>query len=89
MQSIMRIFPKRLSDARIGAGISQSELARRIFVRRESVARWEQGTRVPSAENIAILCRVLHVSADWLLGLGEKESAPNADTSEGADEKTS
>lgn len=65
-------FPNRLQTARQGAEMCQSELARRIYVRRETVARWEQGTRIPSAENIAALCDVLGVSADWLLGRVEE-----------------
>lgn len=39
--------------ARLRAGISQAELARRLGSKQPVVARWETGTRSPSLETVA------------------------------------
>ena len=76
----MADFPQRLREARENAGLNKSELAREIFVRYDSILRWEAGTHIPSADNIALLCEALNVSADWLLGLSDKKKAPRMRT---------
>lgn len=52
------------------AGITQSELARRLNVSRASVNAWETGLSVPSAQNIVELASIFHVSTDTILGVG-------------------
>ena len=86
MQDFKTGFIERLKSARLEVGFSQTGLARRIYVRRESVARWETGITIPTADNVALICKELDVSADWLLGLTKKKSTPNAATFKGAQE---
>jgi transcriptional regulator with XRE-family HTH domain len=45
------------------------EIAEAIGQSTSTVYRWMDGSAVPSALGLARLCRVLGVSADWLLGL--------------------
>lgn len=48
--------------------LSQEELAKRIFVTRQAVSRWENGETVPSTETLKLLSRELDVSINTLLG---------------------
>ena len=50
---------------------SQQQLADALGVKREIVAYWESGARVPKPEQIAAIAEHCHVSADFLLGLTE------------------
>lgn len=54
---------------RIDAGMSQSELARKLSVTRSSVNAWEMGLSAPSAQFIIELAKLFHCSADYILGL--------------------
>ena len=55
----------RIKKARIKAGISQAELARRMNISRASVSIWESGGNV-SQDNIIKLASLLKVTPEWL-----------------------
>jgi len=55
----------RIKKARVKAGISQAELARRMDISRASVSIWESGGNV-SQENILKLSNLLRVTPEWL-----------------------
>lgn len=57
---------ERIKIAREKIGVSQSELARRIGVKPQSVQVWEAGRNGPSRKRITILARELKVSPHWL-----------------------
>lgn len=61
-----------IKNARIKAGLTQTELALAIGVTQKEISRWETGTRTPQVETIASICKVLNVSADILLETGIK-----------------
>ena len=52
--------------------ISQRELAERMFVTRSTVARWENGSRLPDASMIFRLAECLDVNVDRLLSAAAK-----------------
>jgi CheY-like chemotaxis protein len=52
---------------RIERGLSQQQLAEKLFVNRSSVAHWESGTRVPNALLITRLANALGVEVDLLM----------------------
>ena len=56
-----------LFQLRTQRGLSQDELAEKIFVTRQAVSRWEQGTALPDAGNLRKLRQRFGVSVDWLL----------------------
>lgn len=62
-------FGVRLAQARIDAGITQSELARRVGMHANMVGAYEQGAHEPTANALARLCDALVVSADDVLGI--------------------
>lgn len=58
---------KRIREARLGAQMSQTDLARAISVSDHTVSRYEQGHITPSADALLRLSKALSVSTDWLL----------------------
>lgn len=50
------------------AGLSQSDMADRLFVTRQAVSRWERGETVPETETLLALSRLFGVSINTLLG---------------------
>lgn len=63
-----------IKTLRESVGVSQSALAKKIGVTRAAVNAWEMGLSVPTAQYIVELAQFFHVSADYILGLENKES---------------
>ena len=55
-------------DLRTKSGLSQDELAEKVFVTRQAVSRWENGETVPNTETLKLLSKVIDVSINTLLG---------------------
>lgn len=49
-------------------GLSQDELAEKVFVTRQAVSRWETGETVPNTETLKLLSKLFGVSINTLLG---------------------
>lgn len=49
-------------------GLSQEELAEKVYVTRQAVSRWETGETVPNTETLKILSKLFDVSINTLLG---------------------
>ena len=49
-------------------GLSQDELAAKVFVTRQAVSRWETGETVPNTETLKLLSNLFGVSINTLLG---------------------
>ena len=61
-----------LHDLRTKNGLSQDELAEKIFVTRQAVSRWENGETVPNTETLKLLSKLYNVSINTLLGSPQK-----------------
>lgn len=57
-----------IRELRTKHGLSQDELARRVFVTRQAVSRWENGETVPNSETLKLLSKCFDVSINTLLG---------------------
>ena len=57
-----------LYELRTKNGLSQDELAEKVFVTRQAVSRWETGETVPNTETLKLLSRLFRVSINTLLG---------------------
>ena len=57
-----------LIQLRKESGLSQEELAERVFVTRQAVSRWENGETMPGTESLKLLSKVFDVSINTLLG---------------------
>lgn len=57
-----------LFELRTKNGLSQDELAEKVFVTRQAVSRWENGETVPSTDTLKLLSKLFNVSINTLLG---------------------
>ena len=55
-------------ELRTGKGLSQEELAEKLFVSRQAVSRWETGETIPNTETLKLLPGIFDVSINTLLG---------------------
>lgn len=72
------LFADTLKKLRTEKGLSQIELGKQMFVNNSTVARWENGSRLPDAAMITRLAGILGVDVGTLLSaaVGSEES-PN------------
>ncbi|MBO7709717.1 MAG: helix-turn-helix domain-containing protein [Lachnospiraceae bacterium] len=61
-----------LRELRTKTGLSQDELAEKIFVTRQAVSRWENGETIPNTETLKLLSNLYGVSINTLLGSPQK-----------------
>ena len=59
-------------ELRTKNGLSQDELAEKVFVTRQAVSRWETGETVPNTETLKLLSKLFNVSINTLLGSPHK-----------------
>ena len=59
----------KLRYYRENRGLNQKEFASKIGVSNSRVSNWEQGINRPDADMLLIICKVLNISADELLGI--------------------
>ena len=62
-------FAEALRDLRTERGLSQQQLAQMLYVDRSTVARWENGSRLPNAEMLFRLSECLQVDFNTLMRL--------------------
>ncbi len=62
------MFNERLRALRIKAGLSQNEIAKKIFISQPAYAKYELGTATPNPDTLSLLANILQVSVDYLLG---------------------
>lgn len=55
-------------ELRTKRGLSQEELAEKLFVTRQAVSRWETGETTPNTETLKLLSQLFDVSINTLLG---------------------
>ncbi len=55
-------------ELRTKNGLSQDELAEKIYVTRQAVSRWETGETTPNIETLKLLSKLFDVSINTLLG---------------------
>jgi len=55
-------------DLRTKTGLSQDELAEKVFVTRQAVSRWENEETTPNTETLKLLSKLFDVSINTLLG---------------------
>ena len=70
---VMVDFGVTLKLLRHKAGLTQQQLADRLWVSKATVSYYEQSLRCPSPEVLVKIASVFHVSTDYLLGLEEKK----------------
>lgn len=70
---VITMINDRIKTLRTDAGLSQSELAKKLSITRASVNAWEMGLSAPSAQYIIELAKLFHCTADYILELDNKK----------------
>lgn len=64
----------RYKTLRTSLGLSQAEMAEKLGMHQTAWGRFETGkVPDPRASTITLICKTFNVSADWLLGLHDRE----------------
>ena len=72
------LFAETLRKLRAEKGLSQKQFGQKMFVNQSTVARWENGSRLPDAAMITRLSGVLEVDVNSLLSTAAmSEESPN------------
>lgn len=78
----LKITGKFIQERRKEKGLTQAQLAEKIFVSEKTVSKWECGGGFPDTSLMLPLCEALDISANELLSgklLGEEEYKPSAE----------
>ena len=75
-------FGEKLKQLRKEAGMTQSDLAKRLNVTKSVVSYYELQERNPSPDVLIHLTEIFHVSADYLLGINRKKTLDVSDLNE-------
>lgn len=70
----LKAMGARLREAREAKRMTQAEVARAIGVETPSYWRYESGGQQPGGESVALLCKTLGVTAEWIM-FGEAPQA--------------
>ncbi len=65
-------FGQRLSKAREEAGLTQEELAQKLYITRQGLSRWENDKTQPSIETLALICKTLGKQPNYFIETGEQ-----------------
>lgn len=72
--SNIKTVGNRIKESREDIDLTQEKLAEMVNQRRDTVAKWESGSRTPSIYDICALASALGVSTDYLLLGGRHEN---------------
>ena len=64
----MATFADRLKDERLKKGLTQTELAKTLFLGQTSVSKYESGKQIPEMPTLQKIADFFDVSIDYLLG---------------------
>ena len=60
-------FEEKIQSLRKEKGLSQEELAEKLGISRQAIAKWEAGLSYPDVDNLITLSGLFHISIDSLL----------------------
>lgn len=77
-------FHQKLQELRKQKGLTQDELAKRLYVSRTAVSKWESGRGYPNIQSLKDIARLFSVTVDELLSSDELLSLAEADNKQKA-----
>lgn len=75
-------FGDKLKTLRTEAGMTQTELAKRLNITKSVISYYELQERTPSPDVLIQLASIFHVTADYLLGIDHKKMIDVSDLSD-------
>lgn len=65
-------FKERFTEALIESGLKQKDLAKLLQIDPANITNWKSGKNVPSIDLLYELCKILKISADYLIGIEDE-----------------
>lgn len=53
-----------LAAARVNAGLTQKDVARKMKINKQTVCNWEKGKVIPKQAQLEMMCRIYNISVD-------------------------
>lgn len=75
----MLAISEQLKKYRTERGMTQEELAEKLFVSRQAISKWEKGEANPDLENVVKLAEIFEVSLDELVLAKEQTEVTKTD----------
>jgi len=69
------VIGERLQEIRKDNRDTQLTLANKLHVSLHAVRCWEQNKSAPSHDTLVAICKLYHVSSDYLLGLSDEDAS--------------
>ena len=60
----MKILQISLAAARVNAGLTQEDVARKLCVSKRTIINWEKGRVIPSVATVSALATLYNISED-------------------------
>lgn len=73
-------FNEKLKELRTKRGLTQEELAEKLYVSRTAISKWESGRGYPSIDSLKEIAKFFSVTIDELLSSGEILSIAEEDS---------
>ena len=67
-------FAENLKNLRLSKGLTQTQLAQRLWLNKSIISAYENETRVPSLEALIKLSNEFNVSMEYLLGIEREKT---------------
>ena len=81
-------FHEKLQKLRSDEGLTQEELAEKLFVSRTAISKWESGRGYPSIDSLKAIAKHFHVTIDELIGMEEIVTLAEEDKKESVKKHT-
>lgn len=65
-------FSEKIRTLRMQRGYSQEQLARKLYVSRATIAKWETSDIIPQIDSLIAIAKFFDVTLDYLLMNDEK-----------------
>ena len=75
-------FNEKLQELRKQKGLTQEDLAKKLYVSRTAISKWESGRGYPSIESLKAIAKFFGVTVDELLSTDEALTLAEKDTKE-------
>lgn len=72
-------FGEKISRCRQNQNLTQEEFAAKLCVTPQAVSRWERNQSLPDITILQDICRILNISADYLLNIESGQMSENYD----------
>ena len=71
-------FSENVKKYRVNSGLTQDNLAKKLFVTKQAISKWETGKGYPDASTLPMIAEVLNISIDQLMGTKETKDTRKA-----------